>query len=111
VVSAVDNDVVQVNFDDGQLVSAESSAQRLDTRLGTVLVKTRRLSPENLARALELQAQTLQRLGHVLLKNNFCSPQDLRDGLDIQIRQGTNTDDFMLVGRLASNSSQDAQDS
>jgi hypothetical protein len=31
--------------------------------------------------------------------------------LDIQIRQGTNTDDFMVVGRLVSNSSQDAQDS
>lgn len=31
--------------------------------------------------------------------------------LDIQIRQGANTDDFMLVGRLVSNSSQGAQDS
>jgi hypothetical protein len=80
-------DTVTLGFSDGQLVSAESSAQRLDTRLGTVLVKTRRLAPEALARALELQAQTLQRLGHILLKNNFCSAQDLRDGLDIQIKR------------------------
>jgi hypothetical protein len=50
-------------------------------------VKTRRLSPESLARALEMQAQTLQRLGFILLRNNFCSAQDLRDGLDIQIRR------------------------
>ncbi len=80
-------DTVTLGFVDGQLVSAESSAQRLDSRLGTVLVKTRRLSPEALARALELQAQTLQRLGFILLKNGFCSATDLRDGLDIQIRR------------------------
>jgi hypothetical protein len=80
-------DTVTLGFVDGQLVSAESSAQRLDTRLGTVLVKTRRLAPDLLARALEMQAQTLQRLGFILLKNGFCSAQDLRDGLDIQIRR------------------------
>jgi hypothetical protein len=80
-------DTVTLGFVDGQLVSAESSAQRLDTRLGTVLVKTRRLSQEALQRALEMQAQTLQRLGFILLRNGFCSAQDLRDGLDIQIRR------------------------
>jgi hypothetical protein len=80
-------DTVTLGFLDGMLVSAESSAQRLDTRLGTVLVKTRRLTAEGLARALEMQAQTLQRLGFILLKNGFCSAQDLRDGLDIQIKR------------------------
>ncbi len=80
-------DTVTLGFADGQLVSAESSAQRLDARLGTVLVKTRRLAPDLLARALEMQAQTLQRLGFILLKSGFCSAQDLRDGLDIQIRR------------------------
>jgi len=81
------SDTVTLGFVDGMLVSAESSAQRLDTRLGTVLVKTRRLHPDALARALELQAQTLQRLGFILMKNGFCSAQDLRDGLDIQIKR------------------------
>ncbi len=80
-------DTVTLGFLDGMMVSAESSAQRLDTRLGTVLVKTRRLTAEGLARALEMQAQTLQRLGFILLKNGFCSAQDLRDGLDIQIKR------------------------
>ncbi|HEX7616672.1 MAG TPA: DUF4388 domain-containing protein [Thermoanaerobaculia bacterium] len=80
-------DTVTLGFLDGMMVSAESSAQRLDTRLGTVLVKTRRLTADALARALEMQAQTLQRLGFILLKNAFCSAQDLRDGLDIQIRR------------------------
>ncbi len=81
------SDTVTLGFVDGMLVSAESSAQRLDTRLGTVLVKTRRLSAEDLRRALEIQSQTLQRLGFILLKNGFCTAQDLRDGLDIQIRR------------------------
>ena len=81
------SDTVTLGFVDGMLVSAESSAQRLDTRLGTVLVKTRRLSSEALQRALEIQSQTLQRLGFILLKNGFCTAQDLRDGLDIQIRR------------------------
>jgi hypothetical protein len=81
------SDTVSLGFVDGMLVSAESSAQRLDTRLGTVLVKTRRLSPEVLQRALEIQSQTLQRLGFILLKNGFCTAQDLRDGLDIQIKR------------------------
>src|SRR5512135_1411450 len=76
------SDTVTLGFVDGMLVSAESSAQRLDTRLGTVLVKTRRLQ-----RALEIQAQTLQRLGFILLKNGYCTAQDLRDGLDIQIKR------------------------
>ena len=80
-------DAVSLGFLDGMLVSAESSAQRLDTRLGTVLVKTRRLTAEALARSLEIQAQTLQRLGFILLSNGFCSAQDLRDGLDIQIKR------------------------
>jgi hypothetical protein len=80
-------DTVTLGFQDGMLVSAESSAQRLDTRLGTVLVKTRRLTAEALSRALEIQAKTLQRLGFILLNNGFCSALDLRDGLDIQIKR------------------------
>jgi len=81
------SDTVTLGFVDGMLVTAESSAQRLDTRLGTVLVKTRRLHPDALQRALEVQSQTLQRLGFILLKNGFCTAQDLRDGLDIQIKR------------------------
>lgn len=80
-------DTVTLGFQEGMLVLAESSAQRLDTRLGTVLVKTRRLTAEALARALEIQAKTLQRLGFILLNNGFCSALDLRDGLDIQIKR------------------------
>lgn len=81
------DDTVILGFDGGALVSAESQARRLDTRLGTLLVKTRSLSPESLAKALEIQGQTLQRLGFILLKNGFCDADQLRSGLDAQIRK------------------------
>ena len=80
-------DTVILGFDDGSLVSAESQARRLDTRLGTLLVKTRSLSPDSLAKALEIQGQTLQRLGFILLKNGFCDADQLRAGLDAQVQK------------------------
>lgn len=80
-------DTVILGFDGGALVSAESQARRIDTRLGTLLVKTRSLSPESLAKALEIQGQTLQRLGFILLKNGFCDADQLRAGLDAQVRK------------------------
>jgi hypothetical protein len=80
-------DTVTLGFTEGRLCSAESSAKRMDTRLGTVLVKTGRLKPEALSRALEMQSQTLQRLGYILLKSGACSADDLREGLEIQIRK------------------------
>lgn len=83
------DDTVTIGFEEGLLVSAESSAKRVDTRLGTLLIKTGRLSPDLLNRALEIQAQTLQRLGFILLKNGFCTAEDLRSGLDLQIRKIT----------------------
>lgn len=81
------DDTVILGFDGGALVTAESQARRIDTRLGTLLVKTRSLSPESLARALEIQGQTLQRLGFILLKNGFCDADQLRAGLDAQVRK------------------------
>jgi len=81
------DDTVILGFDGGALVSAESQARRIDTRLGTLLVKTRSLSPDSLAKALEIQGQTLQRLGFILLKNGFCDADQLRTGLDAQVRK------------------------
>jgi hypothetical protein len=80
-------DTVILGFDGGALVSADSQARRIDTRLGTLLVKTRSLSPDGLAKALEIQGQTLQRLGFILLKHGFCDADQLRAGLDAQVRK------------------------
>src|SRR5512134_3954215 len=78
---------VTVTFENGMVVMADSSARRLEDRLGNVLVKQGRLSRERLEEALGLQKQTLQRLGHVLVGSGAMTGKELRDALQIQISQ------------------------
>ena len=61
-----DKESVTVTFETGMVVMADSSEQRLEDRLGNVLVKQGKLSRERLEEALGVQKQTLQRLGHIL---------------------------------------------
>ncbi len=82
-----ETDVVTVTFLEGSVVGAESLNKRLEDRLGHVLVKTGRISREELAKALEIQKQTLQRLGYILIAENFVDAQSLRAALTIQMQQ------------------------
>jgi DNA-binding XRE family transcriptional regulator len=82
-----DQDVVTVTFLEGTVVGAESLNKRIEDRLGHVLVKTARISKEELAKALEVQKQTLQRLGYILVAENFIDPESLRTALAIQMQQ------------------------
>ena len=58
-----EQDQVTVTFENGMVVMADSSAKRLEDRLGNVLVKQGKLGKERLEEALATQKQTLQRLG------------------------------------------------
>jgi hypothetical protein len=80
-----DEDSISVSFLGGQVVSAESSAKRLETRLGSLLVRADRISEEDLQRVLEIQKETQQRLGFLLIRERLVSPEDLRDALRLQI--------------------------
>jgi hypothetical protein len=80
-----DEDSISVSFLGGQVVSAESSAKRLETRLGSLLVRAGRISEEDLQRVLEIQKETQQRLGFLLIRERLVSPEDLRDALRLQI--------------------------
>jgi len=80
-------ETVTVTFENGMVVMADSSARRLEDRLGNVLVKQGKVSRERLEEALALQKQTLQRLGHVLLAASAITAHDLREALNIQISQ------------------------
>ncbi len=82
-----DKDVVTVTFLEGGVVGAESLNKRIEDRLGHVLVKTGRISKEELAKALEIQKQTLQRLGYILVTESFIDPESLRTALAIQMQQ------------------------
>ena len=70
-----ESDVVTVTFQEGSVVGAESLNKRLEDRLGHVLVKTGRISREELTKALEIQKQTLQRLGYILVAEGSWTPR------------------------------------
>ncbi len=82
-----DKEEVTVTFEGGMVVMADSSAKRLEDRLGHVLVKQGKLSAQRLEEALQTQKATLQRLGHILVTSNAITAKDLREALQIQVSQ------------------------
>ncbi|HXI14652.1 MAG TPA: DUF4388 domain-containing protein [Thermoanaerobaculia bacterium] len=81
------DDTVTVTFLDGKVVGADSLNRRLESRLGNVLIKTGTLTQEQLARALEIQKETLQRLGFILTHHQIISSESLRNAIQMQILQ------------------------
>jgi hypothetical protein len=88
-VLSVDNgeDVVTVTFFEGQIVGADAKTRNLEDLLGSVLVRTGRITEGQLQDALRVQKSTLQRLGYVLVKSGAISETDLREALRIQVSQ------------------------
>jgi hypothetical protein len=82
-----DKETVTVTFENGMVVMADSSAKRLEDRLGNVLVKQGKISRERLDEALATQKATLQRLGHILVIQNYITAKDLKDALHTQVSQ------------------------
>ncbi len=80
-------ETVTITFESGMVVNAESSAKRLEDRLGNVLVKQGKLTREQLDEALQTQRATLQRLGHVVVSQNHITQTDLREALQVQVSQ------------------------
>jgi hypothetical protein len=82
-----DKEQVTVTFENGMVVMADSSAKRLEDRLGNVLVKQGKLSKERLDEALSTQKATLQRMGHILTTGNYITVKDLKEALQVQVSQ------------------------
>ncbi len=82
-----EKDTVTVTFENGMVVMGDSTAKRLEDRLGSVLVKQGKLSRDRLEEALQTQKATLQRLGHVLTTQNHITDGDLREALQVQVSQ------------------------
>ncbi len=80
-------EVVTVTFVDGDVVTADALQRRLEDRLGTVLVKSGRLTEAQLHEALRIQKNTLKRLGNILIEHKFIDTAGLRDALQVQIGQ------------------------
>src|SRR5437016_1745408 len=81
------DDTVTVTFLDGKVVGADSLNRRLETRLGSVLIKSGLLTQEQLNRALEIQKETLQRLGFILTHYGIISADSLKQAIQLQILQ------------------------
>ena len=82
-----EDDVVTVTFFQGQVVGADAKTRNLEDLLGSVLVRTGRITEAQLQQALAIQKSTLQRLGYVLVKTASISEEDLREALRIQVSQ------------------------
>jgi hypothetical protein len=82
-----DQETVTVSFVDGNVVGADSTVRRLEDRLGTVLVKSGRLSEAQLQEALRQQRSQMKRLGTILVEGRFVEPGGLADALQVQISQ------------------------
>src|SRR5260221_6157676 len=76
-----------VTFLDGKVVAADSLTRRLETRLGSVLMKSGMLTQDQLNRALDIQKETLQRLGYVLTHYGIISSDSLKQAIQLQILQ------------------------
>jgi len=81
------DDVVTVSFVDGSVVSADSQNKNLEDLLGSVLVKSGRISDEQLQSSLRTQKRTLQRLGNILIDRRFIADADLSEALRLQVTQ------------------------
>jgi hypothetical protein len=80
-------DKVTVQFHQGNVVGADNSSRQIEECLGTVLVRTGRISEVQLKEALAIQKETLQRLGYILVKSGYLTEGELREALRIQISQ------------------------
>lgn len=82
-----EGEVVTVSFSEGEVVAADTLNRPLEDRLGTVLVRSGKLTEARLQEALAVQKKTLQRLGYIVVQKRFVEPQDLRAALTIQVTQ------------------------
>lgn len=82
---SVKDENVEVSFDRGAVVWAESSKREIFARLGQVLIQSGRLEEQQLNEALKIQQKTLQKIGHILVEQKMISQADLKEALQIQL--------------------------
>jgi len=79
--------LVTVSFEKGMVVFADEFQRTEAERLGNVLLRTRRLSKEQLDQAMAVQKSTSQRLGHVLIGQQLITQQALSQALQLQVKE------------------------
>lgn len=82
-----EQDTVTITFEEGNIVSAESSTKWKLHLLGEVLVQAELLTEENRKRALSLQKETGQKFGHILVQEKMVRADDLASMIRLQVRE------------------------
>lgn len=80
-------DQVIMGFDKGRLVMARSRLDPPDTRLGYIMVRSGRLTQEDVDEAMQIQKESPQSLGEILLKMGACSVDELITSQTIQFKR------------------------
>ena len=78
---------VQVAFDNGRVVAAETSLRAPEGRIGQYLLRSGKLTEQRLEAALKEQNDTLQRLGHLLVEKRWVDRETIRQLLTLQVSE------------------------
>ena len=78
---------VRVGFENGRVVSAETSLRAPEDRIGQYLLRSGKLTEQRLEAALREQNQTLQRLGHLLVEKHWVDRETIRHLLTLQVSE------------------------
>ena len=82
-----DKHTVSLKFLEGQIVGADTSSESLEDRLGELLVRTGRVTEEQLRDVLRIQKSTLRRLGNILVDRGLIDEDALIEALRLQSSQ------------------------
>jgi hypothetical protein len=78
---------VKVGFENGRVVSAETSLRAPEGRIGQYLLRSGKLTEQRLEAALREQEATLQRLGHLLVEKRWIDRETIRQLLTLQVSE------------------------
>jgi len=81
------DDAVTMHFDDGRLVYVHSSLSAPETELGSIMLRTGRITQQQLDEALKVQAESLRPLISIMLERGACSVKELSAVMSIQQRR------------------------
>lgn len=79
------DDTIKVSFRAGEIVSADSASRHLEEGVGNFLVRSGRLTSEDLERVRQAREGTQQSLGLLLVRENLISSDVLREALRLQM--------------------------
>jgi len=74
-------------FEVGMIVGADTNSRRVGDRLGELLVKTKKLTKDQLEETLRLQEQNVQKFGKILEQKGWIKKEELTKILELQIQE------------------------